>query len=112
GAGAAGVAVSLAACGSSDNGGSTGTTTPTTGGATGGAGGGGGGGASDPIKTADIPVNGGKIFPNTDTVATQPPAGQLKAVRATCTHLGCPVASVKNNVLHCDCTGSNYRATA
>ena len=116
GAGAAGVAVSLAACGSSDNGGSTGTTTPTTGGATGGptggaGGGGGGGGASDPIKTADIPVNGGKIFPNTDTVVTQPAAGQFKAFSATCTHLGCPVASVKNNVIHCDCHGSNYSAT-
>ncbi len=108
GAGAAGVAVTLAAC-SSDGGGSTGTTTPTTGGAaTQGTAGNGGGGA---IKTSDIPVNGGKIFANTNTVVTQPAAGSFKAFSATCTHMGCTVASVANNTIHCDCHGSNYNST-
>src|SRR5206468_4314836 len=84
--------------------GSTGTTTTT-----GGAAGGGGGG--DPIKSADIPVKGGKIFQNTDTVVTQPASGEFKAFSATCTHMGCTVGSVENNVIHCPCHGSAYNAT-
>ena len=123
GAGAAGVAVTLAACGSgSGSGGSTptqgaatptqGAATPTTGapattGGTGGGGGGGGGG----IKTADIPVNGGKIFKDTDTVITQPAAGTFKAFSATCTHQGCPVGSVSANLIRCPCHNSAYNAT-
>jgi Rieske Fe-S protein len=102
GAGAAGVAVTLAACGTASNSGSTGTTS------TGGAAGGGGG---DPIKAADIPVNGGKIFQNTDTVVTQPASGEFKAFSATCTHMGCTVGSVENNVIHCPCHGSAYNAS-
>src|SRR2546430_1222150 len=110
--GAAGVAVTLAACGSdSGSGGSTptqGAATPTTGApATTGSTGGGGGG----IKTADIPLNGGKIFKDTDTVITQPAAGTFKAFSATCTHQGCPVGSVSANVIHCPCHNSAYNAT-
>jgi Rieske Fe-S protein len=109
GAGAAGVAVTLAACGSGNGSGGTtptqGAATPTTGApATTGATGGGGGG----IKTADIPVNGGKIFKDTNTVVTQPAAGTFKAFTATCTHQGCPVASVSNGTINCNCHGSQY----
>jgi Rieske Fe-S protein len=115
GAGAAGVAVTLAACGSDNGGGGStptqGAATPTTGapattGSTGGGGGGGGG-----IKTADIPVSGGKIFKDTDTVITQPAAGTFKAFSATCTHQGCPVGSVSANLIHCPCHNSAYNAT-
>jgi Rieske Fe-S protein len=102
GAGAAGVAVTLAACSSSGGGSSATPTTADPAPTTGGAGG---------IKTADIPVNGGKIFKDTDTVVTQPSAGQYKAFSATCTHAGCTVGSVSNNVITCPCHGSAYNAT-
>ena len=118
GAGAAGVAVTLAACGTEpDNGGSnptaaapaatTGGAPATTGAAASSPAGNGGGG----IKTADIPVKGGKIFKDTDTVITQPAAGTFKAFSATCTHQGCPVGSVSANVIHCPCHNSAYNAT-
>jgi Rieske Fe-S protein len=109
GAGAAGVAVTLAACGTSPDGSSDVPTPtdppPTTVGpvaTTGGAG---------AIKTADIPVKGGKIFKDTDTVVTQPSAGQFKAFSATCTHAGCTVGAVSNNLINCPCHGSAYNAT-
>ena len=91
GAGAAGVATSLAGCG--DSGGSSD------------AGGGGG-----PIKTSDIPVNGGKVFQNPNTVVTQPQAGTFKAFSATCTHQGCTVSKVENNTISCPCHGSQFSA--
>ena len=103
GAGVAGVAVTLAACGTDPgNGGSTPTNDPpaTTAASSPAAAGG--------IKTADIPVNGGKIFKETNTVVTQPAAGTFKAFTATCTHQGCPVASVSNGTINCNCHGSQY----
>jgi Rieske Fe-S protein len=95
GAGAAGVVVTLAACGSS-SGGSTAGSTP------------GGGGAGGAIKAADVPVGGGKIFKDQDLVVTQPAAGQFKAFTATCTHAGCPVSSVSDGTINCNCHGSRY----
>jgi Rieske Fe-S protein len=41
---------------------------------------------------------------------TQPQAGTFKAFSATCTHAGCTVSSVADNVIHCNCHGSNYSA--
>jgi len=108
GAGAAGVAVTLAACGTEPNATPPNDPPATTGGApattaaspaaTGGGG----------IKKADIPVNGGKIFADQNTVVTQPAAGTFKAFTATCTHQGCPVASVSNGTINCNCHGSQY----
>lgn len=109
GAGAAGVAATLAACGTQSDTGS-GSGSGGGGGDTSGSGGGSGGGGTS-IKTSEIPVNGGKVFQNTDTVVTQPAAGTFKAFTATCTHMGCTVESVKNNTIHCACHGSNYNAS-
>jgi Rieske Fe-S protein len=118
GAGAAGVAVTLAACGTdSGNGGSTpiGGAPATTGAApatnqaappTSAA-----PPADSGIKTSDIPVKGGKIFQDTNTVVTQPAKGTFKAFSATCTHQGCTVGSVADNVIHCPCHKSAFNAT-
>jgi Rieske Fe-S protein len=113
GAAAAGVAVTLTACGTEPATTPTAGPPPTTGGAaatTGSGGGTGGSGGTGAIKTADIPVNGGKIFKETNTVVTQPKAGTFKAFTATCTHQGCPVASVSNGTINCNCHGSQYSA--
>jgi Rieske Fe-S protein len=88
-------AASLAACG---------------GGAASNAGGSATAAAKDAIKTADIPVGGGKVFAATKIVVTQPKAGEFKAFSAVCTHLGCTVAGVANGIITCPCHGSTYNA--
>jgi Rieske Fe-S protein len=113
-AGAAGVgaAAALAACGGNDDtsSGDDGATDPagdTTGASqTPGT----GSGADTGIKTSDIPVNGGKVFKDQKVVVTQPEAGQYKAFSSVCTHQGCDVGSVTNNVITCPCHGSKFSA--
>jgi Rieske Fe-S protein len=111
GAGALGAASVLAACGGND-GTSTGTPTtapqatspsaPETTGAS---------PTEQPagIKAADIPVGGGKVFPDEHVVITQPTQGTFKAFDATCTHMQCTVASVSGGTINCPCHGSKYK---
>jgi Rieske Fe-S protein len=58
-------------------------------------------------KTADIPVGGGKIFPDIQAVITQPKEGEFKAFSSICTHQQCPVAEVTDTI-NCKCHGSKY----
>ncbi|MGW7682973.1 Rieske (2Fe-2S) protein [Kribbella sp. NPDC054772] len=58
--------------------------------------------------TDEIPVGGGKIFASRQAVVTQPVKGTFKGFSSICTHLGCPVASVSNGTINCDCHGSKY----
>jgi Rieske Fe-S protein len=60
------------------------------------------------VATSKVPVGGGVILENADYVVTQPSRGTYKAFSKICTHQGCPVASVGNGVIHCDCHGSEY----
>ena len=60
------------------------------------------------VATSQVPVGGGVILENADYVVTQPRKGSYKAFSKICTHQGCPVASVENGVIHCDCHGSEY----
>jgi len=116
GAGAAGAAIALAACGTGGNGAGNGAGgvpagTPASSAAAGGAGGGAGGDmAGAAIKTADIPVNGGMVYKDQDLVVTQPVAGKFEAFSATCPHAGCMVNKISNNVIHCPCHGSSFNA--
>jgi Rieske Fe-S protein len=55
-----------------------------------------------------VPVGGGVILENANYVVTQPSKGKYKAFSKICTHQGCPVASVANGVIHCNCHGSEY----
>ncbi|PZM96032.1 MAG: hypothetical protein DIU79_06050 [Actinobacteria bacterium] len=59
-------------------------------------------------KTGDIPVGGGKIFPEQGVVVTQPTEGQFKAFGNVCTHQGCPVSSIDGDVIVCTCHGSTF----
>ena len=70
----------------------------------------GGSGPGLSAKVADIPVGGGKIFPDAQTVITQPEQGEFKAFDSICTHQACPVASVTDTI-NCDCHGSKYSIT-
>jgi nitrite reductase/ring-hydroxylating ferredoxin subunit len=112
GAGAVGAAGVLAACGSES------TTAPTTAAANppaptsaaASASAGARSGAADPnaIKTAEIPVGGGKIFGDRKIVVTQPTAGTFKAFDATCTHQQCTVGEVSNGKITCPCHMSQF----
>jgi Rieske Fe-S protein len=115
GVGAVGLAAAgatvVAACGSSSTAGA-----PAAGGSSGGsssaaspsAAGSSGSGGSEGIDTSEIPVGGGTIVAATKTVITQPAAGQFKAFSSICTHMGCPVASVADGTINCNCHGSRY----
>jgi Rieske Fe-S protein len=60
------------------------------------------------VATSKVPVGGGVILENADYVITQPSKGKYKAFNKICTHQGCPVASVSDGVIHCNCHGSEY----
>jgi Rieske Fe-S protein len=68
--------------------------------------------AAPPLaSTSDIPVGGGKVFPDRQVVVTQPAAGDFKAFSAQCTHQGCLVSQVQGNEIMCTCHGSAFSAT-
>jgi nitrite reductase/ring-hydroxylating ferredoxin subunit len=60
------------------------------------------------LRPSDIPVGGGVILADQDTVVTQPQPGQFRAFSATCTHLGCQVERVSDGTIKCPCHGSQY----
>ena len=112
--GAAGLGVlgvtgaALAACGGEET--PSGSTSPSSS-----AGGSSASGSSEPAAaalaaTADVPVGGGVVFETEKVVLTQPTAGDFKAFSAVCTHQGCTVASVTDNVIACPCHGSMFDA--
>lgn len=58
---------------------------------------------------ADIPVGGGKVFPDAKLVVTRPTANSVKAFSAVCTHAGCTVGEVSGGTINCPCHGSRFR---
>ncbi|MEV6027539.1 Rieske (2Fe-2S) protein [Streptomyces sp. NPDC052036] len=119
--GAAGLAVALTACGSSDDNSSSSTgsqndstagSTSTAGdGSTGGGGAVSGSGGKALAKTSDIPEGGGKVFADQGVVVTQPSAGTFKAFSSKCTHQGCAVKDIADGVIVCPCHNSQFSAT-
>ncbi|MFR0354014.1 Rieske (2Fe-2S) protein [Streptomyces sediminimaris] len=107
--GAAGLAVALTACGSSDDTSSSGGSGTQAGAnASGGGSGSGSGGGTALAKTSDIPEGGGKIFKDRNVVVTQPAAGTFKAFSTRCPHMGCAVSSIAKGVIVCPCHGSQF----
>ncbi|MFF7449544.1 MULTISPECIES: Rieske 2Fe-2S domain-containing protein [unclassified Streptomyces] len=90
--GAAGLALSLNACGSDD-----GSSSASSG--------------TELGKTSDIPEGGGKIFKEAGVVVTQPTAGEFKAFSAKCTHQGCAVTGISDGVITCPCHKSEFSVT-
>jgi Rieske Fe-S protein len=62
------------------------------------------------VKETDIPVGSGKIFPDAQTVITQPKKGEFKAFSSVCTHQGCQVDTITDTI-NCPCHGSKYSIT-
>ncbi|MFF2361674.1 Rieske (2Fe-2S) protein [Streptomyces sp. NPDC058122] len=96
--GAAGLAVALTACGADDK-------------ASDSVGSGNGAAGTEVAKTSDIPEGGGKVFADQGVVVTQPTAGTFKAFSSKCTHQGCAVKGIANNVITCPCHNSQFSAT-
>lgn len=99
GAGFAGLAATLAACGGGSGSSSGGTS---------GSGQAGSGGSAALATTSEIPVGGGKVFSAEKVVVTQPTAGEFKAFSAVCTHMQCLVDQVASGTIDCPCHGSEF----
>lgn len=97
GVGAVGAAAALAACGS-DEPGTTNPSSPP-----------GSAGAATPIaKIADIPVGGGKVFPEAGVVITQPSANVFVGFSSICTHQSCVLSGVSEGKINCACHASAF----
>ena len=59
-------------------------------------------------QTTDVPDGGGVIFNHSKLVVTQPEEGEYKAFSAQCTHGGCTVQEVEEEVIRCLCHGSEF----
>ncbi|MER6290483.1 Rieske (2Fe-2S) protein [Streptomyces sviceus] len=101
--GAAGLALTLNACGSEDDSSSSSDASSSSGA--------GSGGGSVLAKTSDIPEGGGKIFKDSGVVVTQPTAGEFKAFSSKCTHQGCAVTGITDGVITCPCHKSEFSVT-
>jgi Rieske Fe-S protein len=60
------------------------------------------------VATSDVPVGGGTILAEEMVVVTQPTEGEFMAFSAVCTHQGCPVQSVSDGTINCQCHGSAF----
>ena len=70
------------------------------------------GGASGEVlaNVADVPVEGGTVNRDAHVVVTQPADGEFRAFSSICTHQGCDVSRVDNNVITCGCHNSKFSA--
>jgi Rieske Fe-S protein len=118
GAGAAGAAAVLAACGT-DEGGRDPSSAPND--TDPDANGSDPGGGTDPgegeqgedggevlATTDEVEVGGGLIVADQSVVITQPTEGTFLGFSAACTHEGCIVASVSDGTINCTCHGSRF----
>lgn len=64
--------------------------------------------AGGAIALAEVPVGGGAIIAETETVITQPAAGEYFGFSSICTHQGCPVSTVTAEHIICPCHSSHY----
>ena len=68
--------------------------------------------APRPVAGVDeIPVGGGRVFPERRVVVTQPTAGEFRGFGIVCTHDGCELNAVANGTINCPCHGSRYAIT-
>lgn len=67
-----------------------------------------GAGVVGAIALAKVPVGGGAIIAETETVITQPAAGEYFGFSSICTHQGCPISKVTAEHIICPCHSSHY----
>lgn len=70
------------------------------------------GGSDALVAVSEVVVGGGVILDDEKLVVTQPTAGEFRAFSAVCTHAGCTVSDVADNVIGCNsCHFSTFSAT-
>jgi Rieske Fe-S protein len=57
---------------------------------------------------ADVPVGSGVFLEGKRLVVTQPTAGDFHAFIAICTHQGCNITDVEDDLIVCRCHGSKF----
>ncbi|MGZ4664118.1 MAG: Rieske (2Fe-2S) protein [Frankiaceae bacterium] len=57
-----------------------------------------------------VPPGGGVVLDSANVVVTRDQSGAVHAFSATCTHQGCTVNDVSNEVISCPCHGSQFNA--
>jgi nitrite reductase/ring-hydroxylating ferredoxin subunit len=62
-------------------------------------------------RTSEVPVGGGRVFPEFRVVVTQPAPGEFRGFGIVCTHDGCELDSVADGTINCPCHGSRYSIT-
>ena len=68
--------------------------------------------APRPVAGVDeIPIGGGRVFPERRVVVTQPTAGEFRGFGIVCTHDGCELNAVAEGTINCPCHGSRYAIT-
>ncbi|WP_433529071.1 Rieske (2Fe-2S) protein [Micromonospora sp. CA-263727] len=108
GAGAAGAAVVLSACGGDGDDGATPSSPGPEVSNTGDAGGGDRQGSQSLARTTDIPVGGGAVLAAQGIVITQPSPGEFKGFDPKCPHQGCNVSNVDGGTINCVCHQSKF----
>jgi Rieske Fe-S protein len=63
------------------------------------------------VPVSEIPIDGGRVFPEYRLVVTRPAAGDLRAFTAICTHDRCTLATVAERTIQCACHGSRFAIT-
>ncbi|MFF2326066.1 MULTISPECIES: Rieske (2Fe-2S) protein [unclassified Streptomyces] len=59
----------------------------------------------------EVPVGASKLYRDQRVIVTCPAKGQYKAFSAQCTHAGCLLDKVEDNVGNCPCHGSRFDTT-
>jgi nitrite reductase/ring-hydroxylating ferredoxin subunit len=59
-------------------------------------------------KAAEIPVGGGRVFPDKQLVVTQPTVNDFRGFKAVCTYKDCKLSSVENDLITCPCHGCRF----
>ena len=62
---------------------------------------------SESMSTGEVPVGGGKVFPDNEVVVTQPTEGTFVGFTNKCTHQGCVMQDVTKTI-NCSCHGSRF----
>jgi Rieske Fe-S protein len=114
--GGVGVAGLAAACGSGDDSSGSSGEPEDGGGESSEPSSGGSGGATVLGAASAVPVGGGVIYSDGEVldvteqgvIVTQPDDGEFNGFLNICKHQGCPLASVSDGTINCDCHGSKY----
>jgi Rieske Fe-S protein len=68
------------------------------------------GGGQFLVPLDQLPPRGGVVLSQREIVLTRDLGGTVHGFSAVCTHLGCTVDSVQNDVIVCPCHGSRFNA--